>query len=299
MSIEVQKVPTLDEAYRETLYGIAGEDSIQELPIADLMEYDDQPYRMYTADQEQEMVASIQHNGVIEPVTVRMLEDGKYQILSGRNRARCASLAGLDKIPCIVRRNISDAQAKLIVNDSNLIRRETLNIRELAYGYKAQAQALSELGIKDALSEMSKRTGENQKKIQRYIHLASLNEILFALVEAGRIPIMAGVELSYLEYAQSGLCLGDYLVKYSDQRLSIKQARDLRKMEENGALETDQLYRFFDKPKKEKPMQVVIGYDELLAAGLDLTDLLPDEIKEMILRLLQKEKGVESVEPEI
>ena len=76
------------------------------------------PFRMYEGERLEDMVQSIREHGVLNPVIVRKQEDG-YEMLSGHNRQRAAMLAGIDKIPAIVKENLSDEDAIVYVIETN------------------------------------------------------------------------------------------------------------------------------------------------------------------------------------
>lgn len=143
-----QSLPTLEEAFTGTLYGASvNGDQIIELEPAELQEINDQPFRAYDSDKLSQLADSICENGQQQPCIVRKLDD-KYIILAGRNRKRACELAGC-KVKCIVR-ECTDAEADLILTDTNLYQRHELLPSELAHAYKMQKKAYEARGEKKA-----------------------------------------------------------------------------------------------------------------------------------------------------
>lgn len=107
------------------------------LPMEVLEEYRDenfesitgrpQPFHAYSREDLEALAKSIDEQGVINPITVRPMENGKYQILAGRNRTRAAALVGKTEMPCIVRKDIDDITAAMIMLDTNLEQRHELS----------------------------------------------------------------------------------------------------------------------------------------------------------------------------
>ena len=81
------------------------ENAVRMLPAESIRPFHDHPFRMYEGERLEDMVQSIREHGVLNPVIVRKQEDG-YEMLSGHNRQRAAMLAGIDKIPAIVKENL-------------------------------------------------------------------------------------------------------------------------------------------------------------------------------------------------
>ena len=130
--------------------------AITEISTKQLCEYSDkqimrlsgrpQPFLEYSPESLDKLILSISDHGIIEPITVRAKANGKYEILSGRNRYRAAKKIGLRTIPAIVRENISDDEAALIMLESNLRQRQGLKYSEKAYAYRMEMEILNRQG---------------------------------------------------------------------------------------------------------------------------------------------------------
>lgn len=109
------------------------------------------------------MVESIKEYGVITPLIVRPKEYGKYEILSGHNRANSAKIAGLTKVPVVIKEELTDEEAMLIVTETNLMQRA---FSELSHSEKARILTERHCAIKyqgKGINVDEKISPENQK----------------------------------------------------------------------------------------------------------------------------------------
>ena len=185
------------------------------LPLAKLVEYKDenferttgrpQPFRTYSQEDLESLAKSIAEHGVIDPITVRLFEGGKYQIIAGRHRTRATALCGLAGIPGIIR-DIDDVEAAKIMLDTNLEQRHNLLYSEKAYAYRMRMDLegcqgkrtdLAEAGEKvDRLAEVGRKNKDNRRTVADLIRLTYLLPGLLKLVDEGTIGFKVGVQLS-------------------------------------------------------------------------------------------------------
>ena len=245
MPIPVQKLPSLEEAFNGTLFGAAvsgpksDEKRVVMVDPKQLIEIEDQPFRLYPPDRLAELAEDIKQNGQINPCTVQLV-DGKQYILAGRNRKRACELAGL-KVACIII-ECDDATANLILVNSNLNQRQKLLPSELAFAYKLQKESYEAKGQKKSTAAVAEQNSENVKKIQRYIKLTDLTQSLLNMVDEDRLPIMVGYELSYLCPGNMD-CISSYLSSHPEQKLSVELAQILR--DEHAVFSDHWLNMFF------------------------------------------------------
>ena len=124
------------------------------------------PFRPYTGRQLSDLVDSIRERGILSYIHVRPKKDGRYEILSGRNRNNAAKLLNMESVPCILK-DVDDDEAVLIVTDSNLNQREELLPSEKAFAYKMQMEALKKQGKNTKKYEEESDDGA---EIQDYSH---------------------------------------------------------------------------------------------------------------------------------
>lgn len=220
---------------------------IRQIPIDELIPYDDQPFKPYSPEKLQELAEDIKTNGILSPVTVR--EHGNsYQILSGHNRTNAARLAELDTVPCIIKDVDDDTAIKILVN-ANLCQRD-----KLSHSEKAIAYALLYNNKKQTLTDFAESQNENKRQIYRYIRLASLIPELLEMVDDGNIPFIGGYNLSFLSVDDQQL-LYSYTGYNGIYKLSLNQTESLKSL---GSLTEESLDAFFaaKHPKAEYKFKV-------------------------------------------
>lgn len=175
---------------------ISGE--IRDIPLNSLHTFRNHPFKV-REEKLDELVESVKQHGVLVPGIARMRPQGGYEIIAGHTRKAACELAGLDTMPMFIR-NLNDDEATIVMVDSN-IQREDILPSERARAYSMRYYAMKHQGIKgngSSLELMSEETGENQKKIQRYIRLARLNDGLLDLLDANKLGLVQGVDISFL-----------------------------------------------------------------------------------------------------
>lgn len=168
-----------------------------------------QPFKAYTDAKLQELAESIKQHGVIEAICVRPKADGRMEIIAGHNRVAAARLAGLAAVPAIVQQ-LDDAQAAIMLVDSNLQHRETLLPSEKAFAYKLRLESMKRQGHRTDLTsgqivrklectdQIGKDESESGRQIRRYIRLTYLVPALLDMVDNGKPGFAAAVDLSFL-----------------------------------------------------------------------------------------------------
>lgn len=259
---------------------------IAELNIIDLIPFKKHPFKLYEGDRLNDMVESIKEHGIILPLIVRPIEDGKYEILSGHNRANAGKIAGLEKVPAVIKEGLTDEEAMLIVTETNLIQR---SFSELTYSEKARViterhNSIKEQGKRtDLISEIEnlyKADDLNQKSsfrqigeknradvkigdtydlspraVSRYLRIDTLIAELKERLDNEEIPFTAGVDLSFLKQAEQEIV--DNILETHGFKINLKKSDALKKISQKRNFKYDKAYeilsgKFFDKPKKAK-----------------------------------------------
>ncbi|HSC21853.1 MAG TPA: ParB/RepB/Spo0J family partition protein [Solirubrobacterales bacterium] len=156
----------------------AGE--LRELPVSLIKPNPSQPRTKFDPDALAALAASIEASGVVQPLLVRPLPDGSYELVAGERRWRAAQQAGVDKVPAVVRdqAEAERLQAALIEN----MVREDLNPVEEA---KACAALVEELGL--TKEELAKRVGRSRPAVSNLIRLLELPDEALELLEGGNL----------------------------------------------------------------------------------------------------------------
>ena len=175
-----------------------------------LEDYPNQPFKLYDKEKRNEMIESIRINGIMQPLIVRPIDNGKYQILAGHNRRSCARELGITKYPCIIKKSLTDDEAKIYLIDTNLCTREKISPMERARAYKIKYDTYKKRNIntsmfdevkKDnvgALNTLIKEEKTSAGSIQRYLRLMYLVPSLQELADKGKISLTVGEKLSFL-----------------------------------------------------------------------------------------------------
>ena len=159
-----------------------GDGKLQQIPVEFLQRGQYQPRRDFNADSLQELADSISSQGLIQPIVVRALDQGNYEIIAGERRWRAAQLAGVDQIPAIVR-EISD-QATIAMALIENIQREDLNPVE-------ESQALIRLQNEFNLTQqqVADAVGKSRSSVTNLMRLAALQPLVQQQLERGDIEL--------------------------------------------------------------------------------------------------------------
>lgn len=157
-----------------------GQEKIIEIPVKDIRVNKHQPRHTFDQEKLNELAASIQEHGVVQPIIVRNDENGKYELVAGERRWRACQLIGIKKIPAIVKQ-LSEKETSEIALIEN-IQREDLNPIEEAAAYRT---LMAEYGLTQ--EELSKRVGKSRPFIANIIRLLSLSEPIKHMVLQGQI----------------------------------------------------------------------------------------------------------------
>lgn len=196
------------------------------LPISQIESYQNQPRKNFNQEKLEELAESIRQHGVIQPLTVRKLASGYYQIIAGERRWRAARMAGLDEVPAVVI-EADDQKAMELAMIENL-QREDLNPIEEAEGFRSLTEVY---GMTQA--QAAERVGKSRSAVANALRLLELNLSIQRLVESEQIS--AG-------HARALLPLSTSLrVKAAEEivrsQLSVRQTEQLVKRLQNGGQE--------------------------------------------------------------
>lgn len=247
-------------------------DNLSELEIEKLDSFSNHPFSLYEGERLRDMIRSIKELGVITPVIVRRKGE-RFEILSGHNRTNAARLAGLNKVPVVIKDNITDEEAMWIVTETNLVQRAFTDMShsERALVLYRHHAILKEQGKRtDLLKEIerleaehitscqlgqklssNKVAGENYhlsgRTVSRYIRIYELIDELKERLDKGAIPFVAAVELSYLGIEQQQIV--DKVLQMYNLKINIKQAQEIKRCKDQDDFGEELVYLIL----KEKP----------------------------------------------
>ena len=234
---------------------------------ADISDFPNHPFKVKQDEAMAEMVDSVKQYGVLVPALVRPKADGGYEMVAGHRRKCAATLAGITKMPCIVR-NLSDDEATIIMVDSNL-QRETILPSEKAFAYKMKLEAIKRQGQRSDLTstplepklkgsrsneELAASSPDSRSQIQRYIRLTELIPPVLDMVDSGKIAFRPAVELSYLSKEQQQSLYN--MMECEDCTPSLAQAIKMKEFSRDGKLTEEVILSIMQEEKpnqREKP----------------------------------------------
>jgi ParB family transcriptional regulator, chromosome partitioning protein len=195
--------------------------SIAEIPIDKVCANPYQPRSTFDEDALAELADSIKNLGVIQPITVRMTDDGKYQIISGERRFRAATLAGMTAIPAYIRK--ADDQGMLEMAIVENIQRENLDAIEIAQSFQ---RLIEECSLTQ--EAMAERVGKKRATITNYLRLLRLPPEIQLAIRAKALSMGHARALLAIDSPKKQLKLCNQII---EQDLSVRQVEDkIRKM---------------------------------------------------------------------
>ncbi|MDR0421884.1 MAG: ParB/RepB/Spo0J family partition protein [Proteiniphilum sp.] len=200
---------TLDDAETQ------GTSSIGEIELARIVPNPDQPRRAFDEEALRELSASIKTIGVIQPVTLRMLEDGSYQIIAGERRYRASQMAGLTSIPAYIKTADNNEMMEMALIEN--IQREDLNSIEIALAYQNLIDTFSL-----TQEQLSERVGKKRATVTNYLRLLKLPA-----------EVQMGVKNKKIDmgHARALISMNDPVEQLSLYNLILEEGLSVRKVE--------------------------------------------------------------------
>jgi ParB family chromosome partitioning protein len=261
------------------------------LPLTELHAPDCHPFRVSDDGQMELLAESVKQYGVREPGLARTRPDGGYELLCGNRRKRACEIAGIDKMPVIVR-ELDDDLSVIVMVDSNLQQRETILPSEKAWAYRMKMEALNHNGVKGerlSCDIMEEQAGESKAQIFRFIRLTELVEKLLDMVDAKQLAINPAVELSRLGYEEQHTVV-DCMAKY-EVKPSLSQAVRLKKLNKAGDLTAELIDEILSEVKGQTPRET--KEDKALRGFRNFfpESYKTEQMNEIIVKLLSKWKS--------
>ncbi|MCB1214885.1 MAG: ParB/RepB/Spo0J family partition protein [Deltaproteobacteria bacterium] len=176
-----------------------------------------QPRKLFNKKALEELAESIKEQGLIQPLIVRAIEGGKYELIAGERRLRASKLAGLEKVPVVVSEAKADQVLELALIEN--IQREDLNPIEEALAYQELQQ---KYGFSQ--EELASRVGKDRSTIANTLRLLGLPEAIRADIIEGRLSMGHARALLSLESDEDKLKLKK---KVLEQALSVRDLEQL------------------------------------------------------------------------
>jgi ParB family chromosome partitioning protein len=243
----VNVLPAEKPAARTAVSETGGLGSVNEIRVAEIEVNPFQPRTDFDQQALQELADSIKLQGLIQPITVRRLSVGKYQLISGERRLRASKLAGLVSVPAYVR-TANDQQMLEMALIEN-IQRENLNAIEVALSFQ---RMIEECNLKQ--DELGERVSKNRSTVTNYLRLLKLPPAIQASIRDGVISMGHAKALITIEDPDKQLFLHRQII---DEGLSVRKVEELARLIQKSGLKKPQA------KNQQMPFQVQKIQDDL------------------------------------
>lgn len=276
---------------------------ITNIKLEDLIPFKGHPFKLYEGKQFEDLVESIKQMGVMQPVHVRPVDGGKYEILAGHNRVNAAREAGLDKVPAIIRDDLNDEDARIFVVDSNFNQRSSSEMKpsELANsldmlneamkkksGYRSDKENGSQSDNRSrTMNLIGKKHNLSQATIARYIRIAHLIRQLQDRLDNKKIGMGVAAHLSYLKESEQQIV--ESLLE-TNLTVDTEQAKILHKESESlkeGTLNEETIRRIIEPKTSEVKIKSIRLDSDFLSQFFD-DNQSQEDIQDTITKALEQ-----------
>ena len=205
----------MEDASREEVKEIAA--TMNEVSVDDVEVNPFQPRKEFDDDSLNELAESISKNGIIQPITVRALESGSFQLVTGERRLRASKIAGLESIPAYIR--TVDDQGLLEMALVENIQREDLNAIEIAISYQ---RLMDECSLTQQV--LSERVGKKRSTITNYVRLLKLPPEIQLGIREKKISMGHARALINIENPKSQVQIYNRIV---EEGLSVRKTEEV------------------------------------------------------------------------
>lgn len=270
------------------------EEKIIQIEIERLTTFKDHPFKVQEDEEMKMLIESIEKYGILNPLIVRPLKEGVYEIVSGHRRRYAAEKLGYRKVPVIIR-VMRDEEAVIAMVDANL-QRESISFSEKAFAYKMKNDAMKRvrgrkksgqiddnlLG-KRTIEIIAEESGESYKQIQRYIKITALHPKLLEMLDKGEISFNPAVEISYLKMKEQENFLK--AMDYAQSVPSLSQAQRIKALSKSGKLTLEEMQDILSEIKKGEITRVTFTNEQLHRYFPD--NYTPQMMKREIIAILK------------
>ena len=273
---------------------IEPDEKIVEIEMERLREFRNHPFKVKADAQMLQLIESISKYGILNPLIVRPLPEGVYEIIAGHRRKYAAQHLGFRKMPVIIR-VLRDDDAVINMVDSNLFR-ETIRPSEKAFAYKMKYEAIKRksgrknggqidyhlLG-KRTIEIIGEDSGESAKQVQRFMKLTELIPELQEMLDEGAIAFNPAYEAAFLtEEEQKNLIKA---MEYTQSMPSLSQAQRLKRLSKEKKLTLGKMKEILAEVKKGEIHRVMFKNEQLYQYFP--RNYTPEQMKNKILEVLE------------
>ena len=268
-------------------------EKIIQIEIERLRDFKSHPFHVIDDKEMSQLKESIKALGIINPLVVRPLMDGAYEIIAGHRRKYAAEQLGYRKVPVIIR-VMSDDEAIISMVDSNL-QRERISYSEKAFAYKMKNEAMKrkagrkrsqidpKLKGKKTIEIIAEEGGDSPKQVQRYIKITELIPELLRQLDDEMIGFNPAVEIASLKKEEQKDLLD--AMDYAQSTPSLSQAQRLKKLSQEGKLTKEKMENIMSEIKKGEISRVIFTNEQL--HRYSPTTYTPEKMKREIIAMLK------------
>lgn len=268
-------------------------EKIIQIEIERLRDFKSHPFHVIDDKEMSQLKESIKVLGIINPLVVRSLMDGAYEIIAGHRRKYAAEQLGYRKVPVIIR-VMSDDEAIISMVDSNL-QRERISYSEKAFAYKMKNEAMKrkagrkrsqidpKLRGKKTIEIIAEEGGDSPKQVQRYIKITELIPELLRQLDDEMIGFNPAVEIASLKKEEQKDLLD--AMDYAQSTPSLSQAQRLKKLSQEGKLTKEKMENIMSEIKKGEISRVIFTNEQL--HRYFPTTYTPEKMKREIIAMLK------------
>ncbi len=247
-------------------------DQVIEMDINRLRDFKNHPFKITADISMVELKESIQKFGILNPLIVRPVMEGYYEIISGHRRRYAARQLGYTKVPVIIKVMRTD-EAIVAMVDSNL-QREFITPSEKARAYKMKYDVLRKKKNvnccgrvvhktkgKRTVEILAEQYGESAKQIQRYLKLNDLIPYLLAKVDDDELSFSAAIEIAFLKEEEQQWFLE--AMTFAQSTPSLSQAQRIKRLSQEKKLTKDEIKDILSEIKREDVSRVTFKTEQL------------------------------------
>ena len=246
-------------------------EKIIEIQLERLRTFRNHPFKVRMDQEMIRLSASVEKYGIINPLIVRPIPDGVYEIISGHRRKAAAEKFGYRKVPVIIR-VMSDDEAVINMVDSNL-QRQQITFSEKAFAYKMKDDVLKRKSgrkkgqidhktkKKRTVELISEECGDSPKQVQRYISLTKLIPEFLQKLDDELISFNPAVEISALKKEEQKQLLE--AMDYAQAVPSLSQAQRIKKLSKENQLTLEKMQEIMSEIKKGEITRVAFTNEQL------------------------------------
>lgn len=270
------------------------DEKIIEIEVERLKTFPGHPFKVKDDKEMEQLINSIRQYGILDPLIVRPIPEGAYEIVSGHRRSHAAIALGYRKVPVIIR-YMKDDEAVIAMVDANM-HREYVAPSEKAFAFKMKYEAMKRIPGRKKAGQIDQKTyrkrsidilgeeiGESAKQVQRYMKLTELIPELLQMLDEKNIGFNPAFEIAFLKEEEQRRM--KEAMEYTQCSPSLSQAQRIKKLSQAGKLTTEMMRDILGEVKKGETERVYFKNEQLYK--FFPRSMSPEQMKREVLEILK------------